>query len=192
MMVEVLNTGIEAACDAISREFHIDIQLAKDCGSLAVLISVILVAGVWGSRWPSASSARRSERSSAQIGPGAAPSRSRNPSPAAGGSALPARQISARGMAGARQHPRPRLDVAGTPRHVPRAGRAARRRDRRTSRGQDHAGRVRPLLRAAAALLPRPARRATTRSRTSIISRSSPRPKAGWRAASTFSTATIM
>ena len=48
LMVEVLNTGIEAACDAFSREFHIDIQLAKDCGSLAVLISVILVAGVWG------------------------------------------------------------------------------------------------------------------------------------------------
>jgi diacylglycerol kinase (ATP) len=48
LMVEVLNTGIEAACDAISREFHIDIQLAKDCGSLAVLISVIIVAGVWG------------------------------------------------------------------------------------------------------------------------------------------------
>ncbi|MDW6023728.1 diacylglycerol kinase [Mesorhizobium sp. BAC0120] len=48
VMVEVLNTGIEAACDAISREFHVDIQLAKDCGSLAVLISVILVAGVWG------------------------------------------------------------------------------------------------------------------------------------------------
>lgn len=48
IMVEVLNTGIEAACDAISREFHIDIQLAKDCGSLAVLISVILVAGIWG------------------------------------------------------------------------------------------------------------------------------------------------
>jgi diacylglycerol kinase (ATP) len=47
IMVEVLNTGIEAACDAISREFHIDIQLAKDCGSLAVLISVILVIGVW-------------------------------------------------------------------------------------------------------------------------------------------------
>src|SRR5689334_15787901 len=39
VMVEVLNTGIEAACDAISREFHVDIQLAKDCGSLAVLIS---------------------------------------------------------------------------------------------------------------------------------------------------------
>ena len=48
IMVEVLNTGIEAACDAVSREFNIDIQLAKDCGSLAVLISVILVAIVWG------------------------------------------------------------------------------------------------------------------------------------------------
>ena len=48
IIVEVLNTGIEATCDAISREFSIDIQLAKDCGSLAVLISVILVAIVWG------------------------------------------------------------------------------------------------------------------------------------------------
>ncbi|WP_027146375.1 diacylglycerol kinase [Mesorhizobium sp. WSM3626] len=48
IMVEVLNTGIEAACDAISREFHIDIQLAKDCGSLAVLISVMIAGGVWG------------------------------------------------------------------------------------------------------------------------------------------------
>lgn len=48
IMVEVLNTGIEAACNAVSREFHVDIQLAKDCGSLAVLISIILVAGIWG------------------------------------------------------------------------------------------------------------------------------------------------
>ncbi|MFE0014484.1 diacylglycerol kinase [Mesorhizobium sp. NPDC059054] len=47
IMVEVLNTGIEATCDAISREFNIDIQLAKDCGSLAVLISIVLAAGVW-------------------------------------------------------------------------------------------------------------------------------------------------
>jgi diacylglycerol kinase (ATP) len=47
MLVEVLNTGIEAACDAVSREFNIDIQLAKDCGSLAVLITILLVAGVW-------------------------------------------------------------------------------------------------------------------------------------------------
>src|SRR3990170_4390282 len=48
IMVEVLNTGIEAACDAISREFHIDIQLAKYCGSLAVLISVVIALIVWG------------------------------------------------------------------------------------------------------------------------------------------------
>ena len=48
IMVEVLNTGIEAACDAVSREFDIDIQLAKDCGSLAVLISVMIALIVWG------------------------------------------------------------------------------------------------------------------------------------------------
>ncbi|MGB3834535.1 MAG: diacylglycerol kinase [Mesorhizobium sp.] len=48
ILVEVLNTGIEAACNAVSREFDTDIQLAKDCGSLAVLIAILLVAGVWG------------------------------------------------------------------------------------------------------------------------------------------------
>lgn len=48
LIVEILNTGLEAACDAISKEFNIDIQLAKDCGSLAVLLSIVLVAGVWG------------------------------------------------------------------------------------------------------------------------------------------------
>ena len=48
MIVEVLNTGIEAACDAFSREFNTDIRLAKDCGSLAVALAAILAAGVWG------------------------------------------------------------------------------------------------------------------------------------------------
>lgn len=47
IMVEVLNTGIEAACDAFTREFKVEIQLAKDCGSLAVLISIFLAAGIW-------------------------------------------------------------------------------------------------------------------------------------------------
>lgn len=47
MIVEVLNTAVEAACDALSREFNADIQLAKDCGSLAVLLAVFLVACVW-------------------------------------------------------------------------------------------------------------------------------------------------
>lgn len=47
IVVEVLNTGIEAACDAVSRDFRPEIRLAKDCGSLAVLIAIILAAGVW-------------------------------------------------------------------------------------------------------------------------------------------------
>ncbi len=47
ILVEVLNTSIEAACDAFSREFNVDIQLAKDCGSLAVAISIVIAAGVW-------------------------------------------------------------------------------------------------------------------------------------------------
>lgn len=48
LVVEVLNTGIEGACDAVSREFNPDIQYAKDCGSLAVLISIAIVAVIWG------------------------------------------------------------------------------------------------------------------------------------------------
>ena len=48
LIVEVLNTGIEAACDAFTREFHADIKIAKDCGSLAVLLSIMLAAAVWG------------------------------------------------------------------------------------------------------------------------------------------------
>lgn len=47
MIVEVLNTGIEAACDAFSREFNTDIRLAKDCGSLAVALAGLMAAGIW-------------------------------------------------------------------------------------------------------------------------------------------------
>ena len=47
ILVEVLNTAVEAACNAVSREFDRDIQLAKDCGSLAVLIAIVLTGGVW-------------------------------------------------------------------------------------------------------------------------------------------------
>ncbi|MGB3501593.1 MAG: diacylglycerol kinase [Mesorhizobium sp.] len=47
LLVEVLNTGIEAACDAFSREFNVDIQLAKDCGSLAVLIALVMALAIW-------------------------------------------------------------------------------------------------------------------------------------------------
>jgi len=47
MVVEVLNTAVEAACDAVSRDFHPQIQLAKDCGSLAVLLAIFLAGGAW-------------------------------------------------------------------------------------------------------------------------------------------------
>ncbi len=47
MIVEVLNTAVEAACDALSREYHADIKIAKDCGSLAVLLSIAMAGSVW-------------------------------------------------------------------------------------------------------------------------------------------------
>lgn len=47
IIVEVLNTGIEAACNAVTREFHADIKIAKDAGSLAVLLSICLAGSVW-------------------------------------------------------------------------------------------------------------------------------------------------
>lgn len=48
MVVEVLNTAVEAACDALSRDFNDQIKIAKDCGSLAVLLSILIAASVWG------------------------------------------------------------------------------------------------------------------------------------------------
>ncbi|MBX8824893.1 diacylglycerol kinase [Ochrobactrum sp. SFR4] len=47
LLVEIINTSVEAACNAISRDFKKDIQIAKDCGSLAVLIALIMCAAVW-------------------------------------------------------------------------------------------------------------------------------------------------
>jgi diacylglycerol kinase (ATP) len=47
MLVEVLNTSIEATCDAVSESFSEKIQIAKDCGSLAVAISIIIAGLVW-------------------------------------------------------------------------------------------------------------------------------------------------
>jgi diacylglycerol kinase (ATP) len=48
MIIEVLNTGIEAVCDAVSPEFDANIKIAKDCGSLAVLFSILIAAALWG------------------------------------------------------------------------------------------------------------------------------------------------
>ena len=47
LVVELLNTGIEVAIDRIGPEWHEFSKLAKDLGSAAVLLSLMLCAGVW-------------------------------------------------------------------------------------------------------------------------------------------------
>jgi diacylglycerol kinase (ATP) len=47
MVVELLNTAIEAAIDRIGPEWHDLSKRAKDMGSAAVLLTVLLCAGIW-------------------------------------------------------------------------------------------------------------------------------------------------
>ena len=47
MIVELLNTGVEAAIDRISFERHSLSKRAKDIGSAAVLVALLLLAVVW-------------------------------------------------------------------------------------------------------------------------------------------------
>lgn len=47
MIVELLNTGIETAIDRIGPEWHDLSKRAKDMGSAAVLLSLLLSAGTW-------------------------------------------------------------------------------------------------------------------------------------------------
>ncbi|MDO9135304.1 diacylglycerol kinase [Hydrogenophaga sp.] len=47
MMVELLNTGIETAIDRIGPEWHDLSKRAKDMGSAAVLLSLLLCLGIW-------------------------------------------------------------------------------------------------------------------------------------------------
>jgi diacylglycerol kinase (ATP) len=47
MVVELLNTGIETAIDRIGPEWHDLSKRAKDMGSAAVLLSLLLCLGVW-------------------------------------------------------------------------------------------------------------------------------------------------
>jgi diacylglycerol kinase (ATP) len=47
MMVELLNTGIETAIDRIGLERHDLSKRAKDMGSAAVFLSLLLAGGVW-------------------------------------------------------------------------------------------------------------------------------------------------
>ena len=48
MIVELLNTAIEAAIDRIGPERHALSKRAKDMGSAAVLLTVLLAGGMWG------------------------------------------------------------------------------------------------------------------------------------------------
>lgn len=48
LIVEVLNSGVEAVVDRIGQEHHELSGLAKDLGSAAVMLSLLNVAVVWG------------------------------------------------------------------------------------------------------------------------------------------------
>lgn len=47
LIVELLNTGIESAVDRVGPEWHELSKRAKDMGSAAVLLSLLLCAGIW-------------------------------------------------------------------------------------------------------------------------------------------------
>ena len=47
LVVELLNTAVEAAIDRIGPEWHALSKRAKDTGSAAVLLSLLLCGGVW-------------------------------------------------------------------------------------------------------------------------------------------------
>jgi diacylglycerol kinase (ATP) len=47
MVVELLNTGIETAIDRIGPEWHALSKRAKDMGSAAVLLTILVTATVW-------------------------------------------------------------------------------------------------------------------------------------------------
>jgi diacylglycerol kinase (ATP) len=48
LVVELLNSAVEAAVDRISLEDHLLAKRAKDIGSAAVMVSLVNAAAVWG------------------------------------------------------------------------------------------------------------------------------------------------
>lgn len=50
-IVELLNSAIEAVADAVSTQHHPLLGRAKDLGSAAVTVSLVLAAGVWLVAW---------------------------------------------------------------------------------------------------------------------------------------------
>lgn len=52
LIVELLNSGIEASIDRVGLQWHVLSKRAKDMGSAAVLLSLLLFAGIWaGALW---------------------------------------------------------------------------------------------------------------------------------------------
>ena len=47
MVVELLNTAVETAIDRVGPEWHDLSKRAKDMGSAAVLLSLLLTVGIW-------------------------------------------------------------------------------------------------------------------------------------------------
>lgn len=47
LVVELLNTSIEAICDGLSQDYMDEIKIAKDCGSAAVTLTIFLAAAFW-------------------------------------------------------------------------------------------------------------------------------------------------
>jgi diacylglycerol kinase (ATP) len=47
LLIEAINTAIETLTDRISTELHPLSKIAKDMGSLAVLLAVIIAAFIW-------------------------------------------------------------------------------------------------------------------------------------------------
>lgn len=48
LITELLNSGLEALCDHISTDMHPLLGKAKDIGSAAVFVALVMVAAVWG------------------------------------------------------------------------------------------------------------------------------------------------
>jgi diacylglycerol kinase (ATP) len=48
LCAELLNTGIEKIADRVTQDRDNLVKVAKDCGSAAVLMAIVIAAGVWG------------------------------------------------------------------------------------------------------------------------------------------------
>ncbi|MCP4319399.1 MAG: diacylglycerol kinase [Hyphomicrobiales bacterium] len=47
LVVELLNTSLEEICDGLSQDYMDEIKIAKDCGSAAVTLTILLAAAFW-------------------------------------------------------------------------------------------------------------------------------------------------